>query len=376
MDSFVYNGSASKVVFGQGKISTLPDIVQSMQLERCIVLTTPDQRHLGQKVADLLGSKAVAIFDQATMHTPLDVTERAIEVASKAQVDSTVSIGGGSSTGLGKAISIRLGLRQICIPTTYAGSEMTPTLGETMNGRKTTRRDEAIRPDAVIYDVDLTLSLPVKMSSASGVNAIAHAGKKDQSEMACALLIVPVIVESLYSNDTNPIIRTFASEGIRNLATALLEIQKDPKSLSARSRAQYGAWLCAICLGSTKMGLHHKICHAIGGALNLPHAGTHTVVLPRALAYNAPAVPQAMKIIGEALPFGDGDAIKGLDMLVEALSLPSSLAEYGMQAWDIGQVATQVMQSGYENPVPLEAVGIHRLIYSCYMGRKERLQHL
>jgi maleylacetate reductase len=190
MDSFVYNGIASKVVFGQGKISTLPDIVQSMQLERCIVLTTPDQRHLGQKVADLLGAKAVAFFDQATMHTPLNVTERAIEVASKAQVDSTVSIGGGSSTGLGKAIAIRLDLRQICIPTTYAGSEMTPTLGETMNGRKTTRRDEAIRPDAVIYDVDLTLSLPVKMSSASGMNAIAHAGKNKQSELACALLIV------------------------------------------------------------------------------------------------------------------------------------------------------------------------------------------
>jgi alcohol dehydrogenase class IV len=374
MDSFVYNGIASKVVFGQGKISTLPDIVQSMQLERCIVLTTPDQRHLGQKVADLLGAKAVAFFDQATMHTPLNVTERAIEVASKAQVDSTVSIGGGSSTGLGKAIAIRLDLRQICIPTTYAGSEMTPTLGETMNGRKTTRRDEAIRPDAVIYDVDLTLSLPVKMSSASGMNAIAHAGKNNQSQIACTSLIVPVIVESLYSNDTNPIIQTFASQGIRSLATALLEIQKDPNSLSARSSAQYGAWLCAMCLGSTKMGLHHKICHAIGGTLNLPHAGTHTVVLPRALSYNAPAVPQAMKVIGDALPFGDGDAIKGLDMLVEALSLPSSLAEYGMQAWDIAAVATQVLQSGYENPVPLEANGIHRLIHSCCMGRRQ--QHL
>jgi alcohol dehydrogenase class IV len=374
MDSFVYNGIASKVIFGQGKISTLPDIVQSMQLKRCIVLTTPNQRHLGQKVADLLGPKAVAFFDQATMHTPLDVTERAIEVASEAQVDSTVSIGGGSSTGLGKAIAIRLGLRQICIPTTYAGSEMTPTLGETMNGRKTTRRDEAIRPDVVLYDVDLTLSLPVKTGSASGMNAIAHAGKNSHINLVRAILTILIIVESLYSNDTNPIIHTFASQGIRSLATALLEIQKDPKSLSARSSAQYGAWLCAMCLGSTKMGLHHKICHAIGGALNLPHAGTHTVVLPRALSYNAPAVPQAMKVIGEALPFGDGDAIKGLDMLVEALSLPSSLAEYGMQGADVDLVARQVMQSGYENPVPLEAESIHRLIHSCYMGR--RSQHL
>lgn len=177
MNSFVYNGIPTKVIFGQGKLETLPDVIQSMQLERCIILTAPNQRHLGQKVANLLGPKAVALFDQATMHTPLHITEKAIQVTSKAQVDSTVSIGGGSTTGLGKAIAIRLGLRQICIPTTYAGSEMTPTLGETVNGRKTTRRDEAIRPDVVIYDVNLTLSLPVQTSSASGMNAIAHAGE-------------------------------------------------------------------------------------------------------------------------------------------------------------------------------------------------------
>lgn len=177
MDSFVYNGFPSKVHFGQGKLDTLPDVIQTMQLERCIVLTTPNQQRLGQRVADLLGPKAVAIFNKATMHTPLDITEEAIKVAKEARVDSTVSIGGGSTTGLGKAIAFRLGLRQICIPTTYAGSEMTPTLGEAVNGRKTTRRDEAIRPDVVIYDVDLTLKLPVETSSASGINAIAHAGK-------------------------------------------------------------------------------------------------------------------------------------------------------------------------------------------------------
>lgn len=177
MDAFVYNGIPSKVIFGQGKLDTLPDAIKSMHLERCIVLTTSNQRHLGQRVAELLGRKAVALFDQATMHTPVDITEKAIEVAKQAQSDSTVSIGGGSTTGLGKAISIRLSLRQICIPTTYAGSEMTPTLGETVNGRKTTRRDEAIRPDLVIYDVNLTLDLPVPISSASGMNAIAHAGQ-------------------------------------------------------------------------------------------------------------------------------------------------------------------------------------------------------
>ncbi|GAB7333526.1 hypothetical protein MBLNU13_g05105t1 [Cladosporium sp. NU13] len=289
------------------------------------------------------------------MHTPLDITEKAIEVAKQAQTDSTLSIGGGSTTGLGKAISIRLGLRQICIPTTYAGSEMTPTLGETVNGRKTTRRDEVIRPDLVIYDVDVTLDLSVPMSCASGMNAIAHA------------------VESLYARDTNPIIQTFASQGIRSLAEGLLEIKQTPRSVPARQKAQYGAWLCAICLGSTTMSLHHKICHAIGGALNLPHAGTHTVVLPRALSYNAPAVPQAMRAIGEALPFGDGDPVKGLDILIKALSLPTSLAEFGMQEEDVDKVAGQVLQSAYANPMPLEPEKIRQLIYSCYGGARAAL---
>lgn len=177
------------------------------------------------------------------------------------------------------------------------------------------------------------------------------------------------VVESLYAGDTNPIIQTFASQGIQSLAAALLEIQQDPKSVSARQNAQYGAWLCAMCLGSTTMSLHHKLCHAIGGALNLPHAGTHTVVLPRALSYNAPAVPQAMKVIGEALPFGEGDAIKGLDMLVKALSLPTSLAAYGMQETDVDVVASQVLQSAHDSPMALEPERVRRLVYSCYAGQ-------
>lgn len=177
MDSFTFPGIPTKVTFGQGKLDALPQVVESMGLQRCLVLTTPGQKHLGERVADLLGEQAVAVFNQAKMHTPLHITEQAMEVARKAQIDCTISIGGGSTTGLGKAIAVRLKLPQICIPTTYAGSEMTPTLGETVDGRKTTRRSEDIRPDAVIYDVNLTLALPVKTSLTSGMNAIAHAGE-------------------------------------------------------------------------------------------------------------------------------------------------------------------------------------------------------
>ena len=187
------------------------------------------------------------------------------------------------------------------------------------------------------------------------------------------ILTDDIVVESLYAKETNPIMHHFASEGIRSLAAALLEIQEDPQSISARQKAQYGAWLCAICLGSTTMALHHKICHAVGGALNLPHAGTHTVVLPRALSYNAPAVPQVMKTIGEALPLGDGDAVKGLDMLIKALSLPSSLAEYGMQEKNVDVVTKQVLQSSFNNPMPLEQEKVRQLIHSCYGGARAAL---
>jgi alcohol dehydrogenase class IV len=184
------------------------------------------------------------------------------------------------------------------------------------------------------------------------------------------VLTIPPIVESLYSKETNPLIQYYAAEGIRNLSYALLEIKQDPESVSARTCAQYGAWLCAMCLGSTKMGLHHKMCHAIGGALNLSHAETHTIVLPRALAYNAPAIPKALEIIGEALPLGDGDAVKRLHMLVEKLDLPNGLHEIGMKDSDVNTVVEQVMTSGYENPVPLELEKVERLTRACYEGTR------
>lgn len=176
-DSFEWTGIPGKVIFGAGKIDTLPVILATMNLNRCMILTTPNQQHLGEQVTALISRKAAATFNSATMHTPRHITEQALKVATEAQIDSTVSIGGGSTTGLGKALAIRLGVPQICIPTTYAGSEMTPTLGETVNGQKTTQRNEAIRPNVVIYDVNLTLKLPLQTSLTSGMNAIAHAGE-------------------------------------------------------------------------------------------------------------------------------------------------------------------------------------------------------
>jgi alcohol dehydrogenase class IV len=165
---------------------------------------------------------------------------------------------------------------------------MTPILGQTEHGRKTTVRSRDVLPETVIYDVDLTLTLPPALSATSGVNAIAHA------------------VEALYARDRNPIISIIAEQGIAALAGALPEIVADPGSVEAHTRALYGAWLCGTCLGSVGMALHHKLCHVLGGSFDLPHAETHTIILPHVVAYNAPAAPEAMAAIRRAL--GSDDA--------------------------------------------------------------------
>jgi alcohol dehydrogenase class IV len=182
-------------------------------------------------------------------------------------------VGGGSTTGLGKAIALATGLDQIVVPTTYAGSEMTPILGQTERGVKTTQRSPAILPEVVIYDVDLTLTLPPALTATSGLNAIAHA------------------VEALYAQDRNPIVSLMAEEGIAALARSLPVLVDAASDLAARSDALYGAWLCGACLGAVGMALHHKLCHTLGGSFDLPHAETHAVVLPHAVAYNSAAAP-------------------------------------------------------------------------------------
>jgi alcohol dehydrogenase class IV len=176
MEAFEYNANPGRVVFGSGSLERLPDEIRRLNLSAPLLLSTPQQISQAERLKTILDSKIAGLFTEATMHTPTDVTEKALEYAKAQKADSVVSIGGGSTIGLGKAISIRTGLPHICIPTTYAGSEMTPILGETADGRKTTRTDPKILPGTVIYDVDLTMTLPVGLSATSGVNAIAHAG--------------------------------------------------------------------------------------------------------------------------------------------------------------------------------------------------------
>ncbi|KAF2809396.1 putative maleylacetate reductase [Mytilinidion resinicola] len=354
MASFEYNGNPSRVIFGSGTLSMLAAELARLEVCTPLFLSTPEQQGPTLELAKSLGARADHLFAEATMHTPLHITEKALGVANTCGVDSFVSLGGGSTIGLGKALSVRTGLVHICIPTTYAGSEMTPILGETVNGLKTTRRDPAILPTTVIYDVDLTLTLPAMMSATSGINAIAHA------------------VEALYAANKNPIVSVLALEGIRPLARSLPTLVSSPSDISARKDALFGAWLCGFCLGSVDMALHHKLCHTLGGSFNLPHAETHTIILPHALAYNAPAIPEAMQKLAEVLPDSDGDAIKGLNVLLERLGVRTALKDFGLTEEDVTKAAEIALSKPYPNPRTLEMASIQELIRRAWVGEKAR----
>jgi alcohol dehydrogenase class IV len=353
MQGFVYNGLPARVRFGRG---TLGDVKAEVELTRCrraLILSTPAQEATARRIGELLGPLCAGTFSGAAMHTPVEVTEQALRVVEQLGADCTVAVGGGSTTGLGKALALRTDILQIVVPTTYAGSEMTPILGETRDGAKTTQRTLKVLPEVVIYDVDLTLTLGAQLSATSGMNAIAHA------------------VEALYAQDRNPVVSLMAEDAIRALGRALPAIVASPDDVEARSDALYGAWLAGICLGSVGMALHHKLCHVLGGSFDLPHAETHTVILPHALAYNTAAAPDAATRIAKVL--GVQDAARGLFDLAGRLHAPRSLKSLGMPNEGIARAAEMAVQNPYWNPRPIERDAIRDLIARAWAGEAPAL---
>jgi alcohol dehydrogenase class IV len=348
MHSFVYNALPARVIFGSGTISKLKSEIERAGCKRAFLLSTPEQADSLDRIAASLGPLAAGSFTQAAMHTPTAVTERAVRHALDCGADCTISFGGGSSTGLGKAISLRTDLTQIAVPTTYAGSEVTPIIGETRDGVKVTQSTMKVLPEIVIYDVDFTLTLPPHLSVTSGTNAVAHA------------------VEALYAQDRNPVVSMMAEQAIGAMGRALPAIVADPQNHDARAEALYGAWLCGVCLGSVGMALHHKLCHVIGGAFDLPHADTHTVILPYAMAYNAKAAPEADAAVARAL--GGSDGTSALVGLATRLGSPRSLKSLGMPQAGIDRAADLAVQNPYFNPRPVERKAVRALIAAAWAG--------
>jgi len=350
MRAFVYQANPARVVFGAGALQQLPAEIDRLGARRALVLCTPGQAAAAEQVAALLGGRAAGIFAKAVMHVPIESANEARDEARRVGADCAVAIGGGSTTGLGKAIALDSGLPIVAVPTTYAGSEMTPIYGITEGGLKKTGRDPRVLPRSVIYDPELTLGLPLAITVTSTFNAIAHAA------------------EGLYAPDANPVVSLMAEEGIRALAAALLALQADARDAAARSDALYGAWLCGMVLGATTMGLHHKLCHTLGGSFNLPHAEVHTVVLPHALAYNAAAAPDALRRIGRALGIDADEVPQGLQALARRYGAPTSLATLGMPADGLDRAADLSVQNQYANPRPLDRTALRALLQRAFDG--------
>jgi maleylacetate reductase len=356
MKPFVYLAHPARVIFGAGALAQLGHEIELLGATRALVLSTPGQAGSGRRVEEMLGPRCAGVFAKAVMHVPIETARAAREVAQQLGADCVVAIGGGSTTGLGKAIALESGLPIVAIPTTYAGSEMTSIWGLTEGGVKKTGRDPRVRPKTVIYDPELTLELPLSTSVTSAMNAIAHAA------------------EGLYAPDGNPITALMAEEGIRACATALPRLAADPKDLEARGDALYGAWLCGTVLGAVVMGVHHKLCHTLGGSFNLPHADVHTVILPHALAYNATHAPQAMARIARALQLRPGaagvvdKAAQGVFELASRHGAPTSLRAIGMPAEGLDRAAELAAAAPYPNPRPLDRSLLRALLQRAFDG--------
>ena len=350
MRAFVYTSQPSRVVFRAGALDDLGAEIERLGAHRALVLSTPEQRASAEDVSKRLGARSAGIYDKAVMHVPIDTAEAAREMAKSSNADCCVAIGGGSTIGLGKAIALTSDLPILAIPTTFAGSEMTPIYGITEQGQKKTGRDARVLPKTVIYDPLLIMTLPVRIAGPSGMNAIAHC------------------VEALYAPDGNPITSLMAEEGIRTLASSLPLMAMEPQNLEARSEALYGAWLAGACLGNVGMALHHKLCHTLGGTYNLPHAETHTVVLPHAVHYNRDAAPKAMIRITLALE--GADPAGGLYDLAKAIGAPLALRDLGMKESALDEAAQLAIRNPYFNPRPVERAAIRQLLQDAWEGNR------
>ncbi|MCE0767736.1 maleylacetate reductase [Pseudonocardia kujensis] len=354
---FVHTTLGQRVLFGSGKAAIhVAGEVRRLSAGRIMVVASSRHEHLAETVCRNLD--VAHWFDQVVQHVPVETVAAARAAAADHGVDLLLSVGGGSAVGLAKAIALTTGLPIIAVPTTYAGSEATNVWGTAAQRTKTTGVDDRVLPASVVYDATLTLSLPAGLSVASGLNSLAHC------------------IDSLWAPNADPINLALALEGARALTQALPRITRDPQSLEAREHALYACYLAAVAFGSAGSGLHHKICHVLGGMYNLPHAETHATVLPHVLAFNAPAVPELAARLAASLgrPAVAGDepaesAVAALGSFRDAVDAPRRLADYGFSATDIPDAVDRIRQvAPPSNPRPVTADSLTALLTNALTG--------
>lgn len=337
-----------RILFGAGKAAEhLASEIARLGAHRIMLIAAPAEQDLAVSITRDL--QITLNHDDVAPHVPIDKAEGARRVAEENAIDLIITVGGGSTTGLAKAIAMDHPIPIVAVPTTYAGSEATNVWGLTKAGRKTTGIQDSVLPVSVIYDSHLTLSLPIDLTVASGLNAIAHC------------------IDSMWAPRTNPINQALAAEGIRALATGLPGVIAEPGGIDGRDQCLYGAYLSAVAFASAGSGMHHKICHVLGGTYNLPHAQTHAAVLPRVLEYNAQKAPHASERIAAALDAEEPAA--GLWDLYTRIDAPTALRDFGFQEDNIPEAASIALKSIPDsNPRPVDQESIEQLLHDAWSG--------
>ncbi len=348
MSAVESQNSAQIVRFGAGIRHQIQHVMDEIACRRALILSTPHQSDSAMDLAAALNGHIAGIYTRAAMHTPVDVTEDALCHAREVEADCYIALGGGSTTGLGKALALRTDLPQIVIPTTYAGSEATPILGQTENGVKTTLTDTKVLPEVILYDPELVVTLPPAMTVTSGLNAMAHAA------------------EALYARDRTDETTELALEGLRAFVDALPKVLENPKDIEARQASQRGAYACGAVLGAVGMALHHKLCHTLGGSFDLPHAETHAIVLPHAIQFNAEVVPDLLAPISDLL----GGQAPGVALweFAKSLDAPLALRDLGLTESDLDRATEIALSKPYWNPRDITADGIRGLLQNAWSG--------
>lgn len=348
MTGFAFDNPPGRIVFGAGSLATLYEEIERLGLKRALLISTPGRSAWLDSVGASLRQSFAGKFERAMPHVPQEVADQAKAAAESTGADCLVALGGGSAIGVAKAVALELELPVVAVPTTYSGSEMTPIYGITRNGSKETGRAPHVRPVLVIYDPDLTLDLPARVTACSGLNAMAHC------------------VEALYAVDANPLSSGAAMQGIMLLSMALPELARDPANAVERSDALEGAWFAGFALGTVQMALHHKLCHTLGGAFDLPHADTHAVLLPYTAAFNRQAAKAGMRAVADMLDADD--APSALLRLATDIGAPLSLSGLGFDERDIDKAARLAVERQYPNPRPVTEGGIRDLLAAAFHG--------
>ena len=351
MREFSYQALPGRVVFGAGTARTqLAEELRRVPAHRVLLVVSAAKRSLATELTAPMSELIAATYPGVRPHVPLEVAEEARALAAETGADAVLSIGGGSTTGTAKAVALTTGLPAIAVPTSYAGSEVTPVWGLTEAGRKTTGVDLAVLPRSVIYDPELTVTLPARLSAVSGFNALAHC------------------VEAFWGPGRNPISNLLAEEGIAALVQGLPAVVDDGTDLAARSDALYGAYLAGTAFAVAGSGLHHKICHVLGGAFGLPHADTHAVVLPYVLAFNQDHATAAAARVARAV--GDDDPARGLRRLADRLGVPRGLQQLGLRREQVPEAVRLIREAmPADNPRPVRDRDLERLLRAAWAGR-------